>query len=130
MLGNLVMACATVKESRFGRITPSMKDTGSMTGLTAAAGSSTLMGMCMRASGETIKLMEMEFTQELMGQHIPDSGRKIDNMDTASKSGTMVLPTKESTFRDSSRDMESSFGLMARSTRVISKKTSWRASGR
>jgi hypothetical protein len=51
-------------------------------------------------------------------------------MDTASKSGTMALPTKESTFRDSSRDMESSFGLMARSTRVISKKTSWRASGR
>ena len=130
MSGSLVMACATVRANKFGQIIPSMKDTGLTTGLTAEADSFMPMEMFMRASGGTIKLTEMEYTPELTDPLIPDSGQKIDNTDTASKSGMMALPTKENIFRDSNRDMESSPGLTARSTRAISKRISWRASAK
>jgi len=130
MSGSLVMACATVRANKFGQIIPSMKDTGLTTGLTAEEDSFMRMEMFMRASGRTIKLTEMEYTPELTDPLIPDNGQKIYNTDTASKSGMMVLPTKENIFRDSNRDMESSPGLTARSTRAISKRISWRASAK
>lgn len=80
------------------------------------------MEMFIKDNGKTIKLMDMVFILELMTQAILDSGQKICSMAMAYKNGMMDHLTKGSIFKDLSKELENSFGLMAQCTRVISRK--------
>ena len=82
------------EESKFGKITPSMRATGSTIEQMEGEDLSTLMETSTKASGRMIKLMVREFIQKMMAQVTQENGLKIYSMDLASKDGLMVHPTR------------------------------------
>ena len=74
------MVSDTVEDSKYGRMDQNTRATGRMIWPTAKEGSSILMGMCMRVSGSTIRLMEEELISIWTGLNIMESGEKISNM--------------------------------------------------
>ena len=74
--------------------------------------SSMLMGMSMKVTGRTIRLMELEYIRMLMAHDMKGNGMKISNMVMGLRSGQMVLHTKECTLLGRSMARESLLGLM------------------
>jgi hypothetical protein len=122
ILASLVMACATVRASKFGKTLHSIKGFGSTIAQMAEEDSYMQTVMSTRASGRTIKLMAMESIQESMARVIMGNGPKTCNMDLELRNGMMAHPMKENTFRALSKDMVNLLGPMAQSTKGTSRR--------
>ena len=77
-----MMACATVLENKYGKISLFTKDSGKMTRYQVEVDLSVPKVTSMKALGRTENSMDKEFSHMLMVQHIQDSGSMIFNMDS------------------------------------------------
>jgi len=80
--------------NRYGKISPCMRDTGSMTKPTAEAGSYMAMEMYTRANGKMTKLMAKGSIPKAMVPVIPVNGFRISSRVLALKSGQTAHPTR------------------------------------
>ena len=78
--------------------------------------------MFMKDNGKMIKLMGMEYIQELMDQLILVIGTRINSTDLVFRSGMITLLMRESTSKDISMAQANLFGLMELFMKVISRK--------
>ena len=82
------------EENKYGKTTPSIKATGSMTEPMEEADSSMPMETSIKASGKMIRLMVKESILKMMVLVIQENGLKIYSMDLVSKDGLIVHPTR------------------------------------
>ena len=95
---SLVMASDMVKENKFGKIIPCIKDIGSKIEPMEEEDSFMQMVMSMKASGKMTKLMEKECTQKMTVQVIQVNGFKISSTDLESRNGQTAHPMKGTFF--------------------------------
>ena len=79
-------------------------------------------GMSMKENGKTIKLMAMEFIQELMDQLILVIGMRINSMDLVFRNGMITLPIRENILKDINMELANLYGPMELFMKVISRK--------
>jgi hypothetical protein len=92
-----------------------------MTRLTDMGNYFTLIKMCMKASGSTIKQMERAYTLMPTGQGTTVNGKKINNMELEKSHGLMERYMRASTMMERKMEMVSSHLRMDLSIMEISK---------
>ena len=108
--------------NKYGKILLFMKGIGKMIKLMEEEDLFMQQAMFMRDNGRMIRLMALEYTQELMDQVIQVIGLRISSMDMVFRNGWTTLLMMESIFKGSNMELENSFGLTELFMKVILKK--------
>lgn len=121
-MDSLVTVYEMGRGNKYGKILLFMKGIGKMIKLMEEEDLFMQQAMFMRDNGRMIRLMALEYTQELMDQVIQVIGLRISSMDMVFRNGWTTLLMMESIFKGSNMELENSFGLTELFMKVILKK--------